>query len=540
MRVRASLTHPVLPAAAAQVPYPPAHLVVTVTGDDSAGELRPRLAFVPVVDRSGSMGVADKLSLVRAALSHLAGELTGDDQLALVSFDHQVLRDLGPQVADRDGVGAFRRALSGLVPGGSTALYEGIRAGLATAAAMDPEVFVRVLVLTDGQANQGPTDPGAFAALVSDLAPNLSVSTIGVGADCDHALLARIAEAGRGSYGFVESPADAPSVVGADLGGLLSAVASDLVVTVRSRAYGTLTPLAADATALSAATEPREGGKPPLGPGWEIRLGSLLAGAERHVVFALDPRLPKRAQVRAVTVADVSVTAVVDDVRVSFEALPKVRFAAEDPDGFAPDEDLVAVVDRARLADAQRQAERLAAAGRIHEASGLLRDLDLVSPSYASMRDAIAAAYNDQGAFAASAPLRASAYAALGTTVSLTGSSVAFDSLAARTIGSYVTDAQRDWAATTRSAINGFGSLGASNDLAGELRLTNGPGSWSATVAPTASLSAPVSSLTFPPGFSDDGPAAGEVSGGGADPGSESTTVDGDAADDDAKGGEGR
>ena len=91
----------------------------------------------------------------------------------------------------------------------------------------------RVLLLTDGLANQGVVDPGELAATAARLrTEGVTTSTFGVGADFDEELLARLATQGGGHFYFIEQARQIPDFFASELGEALEVTARDVVFEV--------------------------------------------------------------------------------------------------------------------------------------------------------------------------------------------------------------------------------------------------------------------------------------------------------------------
>jgi Ca-activated chloride channel homolog len=101
----------------------------------------------------------------------------------------------------------------------------------------------RVLLLTDGLANVGITDPELLVGLCRGaLAQGITTTTIGFGQGFDEDLLRRLAEAGGGSTYYIEQPDQAPAVFAAEIEGLLALSAQNVTVELRpaAAAQGTI------------------------------------------------------------------------------------------------------------------------------------------------------------------------------------------------------------------------------------------------------------------------------------------------------------
>ncbi len=190
------------------------------------GGRRPlNLAFV--VDRSSSMSGA-KLDAAKEAVRTAVAQLRPDDRAALIAYDDDVTVN-HPSAPVGDGR-ALTAAVDALYASGMTALHDGWLAGAEQAAgALRADAMNRVLLLSDGQANVGLTDPAAIADHVRGLASRgVSTSALGIGRDFDERLMQTIADAGDGTYYFIEDPSALPTFFEAELSGLHATVGTSV------------------------------------------------------------------------------------------------------------------------------------------------------------------------------------------------------------------------------------------------------------------------------------------------------------------------
>jgi Ca-activated chloride channel homolog len=195
---------------------------------------RPPLNLALVIDRSGSMA-GSKLSYARKAARFLAGELTPRDRLAIVTFDDEV-NVLVPSQPVLDPL-TFISAINTIDAGGCTALFDGWLAGSTQVAQqLDPTALNRVLLLSDGQANQGLTDAGAIAAKVEGLTQRgISTSAFGLGSGFDEDLMGAIAAAGDGTLAQIESPKQLTDLYASELQGLASTIGRKVSLGIRAK-----------------------------------------------------------------------------------------------------------------------------------------------------------------------------------------------------------------------------------------------------------------------------------------------------------------
>ncbi len=241
---------------------------------NGAHERRPvNVSFV--IDRSGSMS-GGKIELARRAVVDAIARLHSEDRFSIVAYDDHVDVVVESTPASKE---ARRNALARLAQvdaRGSTNLAEGWLRGCEQVAAHQVEAGLnRCLLLTDGLANVGITDPAELERHATELrARGIATTTFGVGADFDEVLLQRMASAGGGNFYYIETPQQIPDLVTSEVGEVLDVVARDATLAV---------------TAPGVVVEPLS--THPLyrtGDATLIRLGELVSEQELDVVLKLN------------------------------------------------------------------------------------------------------------------------------------------------------------------------------------------------------------------------------------------------------------
>jgi Ca-activated chloride channel family protein len=193
---------------------------------------RAPLNLALVIDRSGSMAHDNKFDYAMQAAQLVVENLSCRDIVSVIAFNQEsvVLSPAGPAVNPE----FLNHRLDEITPQGWTNLSAGLVEAFAqinqraTATQMK-----RVIVLTDGQANQGITDPHELRKLVASARRRgIGVSTMGCGDDVDEAVLIALADAGRGRYTDIRESDDIPEAMAAELHGLLGVVAQNVRVEV--------------------------------------------------------------------------------------------------------------------------------------------------------------------------------------------------------------------------------------------------------------------------------------------------------------------
>ncbi len=227
LELRVELDQPVLPADCVQT----AIVKVTLEGIHVPQRHRAPVNVAIVIDRSGSMG-GEKIEHARQAALAAVRRLDADDIVSLISYSNGVTVDIP---ASRVGNGrALERAIEAIEAGGGTNLYGGVMGGANQVRRYIEENRVhRIILLSDGLANVGPSSPAELAALGSELVrEGISVTTVGLGLGFNEDLMTRLATRSDGNTYFVENGADLPRIFDRELGDVLNVVARSVVVEV--------------------------------------------------------------------------------------------------------------------------------------------------------------------------------------------------------------------------------------------------------------------------------------------------------------------
>jgi Ca-activated chloride channel homolog len=315
-----------------------------------------------VIDRSGSMDSPEKMPYVKRSLRVFLRSLAANDIVSIVTYstDAEVL------VPAREvGDGAWiEQAIVRLEPGGSTNLHGGLMLGFREVdRCFDLRRNNRVILLTDGIANVGVTDPERIAADAKGYNERgIYLSTIGLGQEFNDALLSRLAIQGQGAYHFIDSADEMDKVFRKDVLGLVQKAAGDVSVLISP----------GDGMRLVSLTGYE--GRPPAGP-VEVRLRDMGTGDSQVVLAQLDAA-PGRAGHRLLADIELKYT----DVFANRQAAESSAVYAR-PDAAASydplwDLEVLRNVTIQRTAEALKQIDRLYRAARYREAWDLAHQME--------------------------------------------------------------------------------------------------------------------------------------------------------------------
>jgi Ca-activated chloride channel family protein len=287
-RLDAALATPVLMEGAGQNAY----LRVAVTGQPLPGEAdRTPVNLAIVLDRSGSMQ-GHKIAAARDAAKLAIDRLRADDIISVIAYESTV-EVLVPATRATD-TAAIYQAIDRVYANGNTALFAGVSKGAGEIRKfLSRDRVNRIILLSDGLANVGPSSPGELGDLGTALGKEgITVSTMGLGLDYNEDLMTKLAMTSDGNHMFVENAVDLERAYALEFGDALSVVAQDVEMRL---------------TCSQGVRPVRVLGRESTIDGQVIRtsLNQLGSGQTRYVIVELD--LPAHKADDTAAVADVAI-----------------------------------------------------------------------------------------------------------------------------------------------------------------------------------------------------------------------------------------
>jgi Mg-chelatase subunit ChlD len=367
------------------------HLRVALRASPARNLTRARLSVAVALDVSGSMEGA--IANARAAAEALVRRLDADDHFALVTFsnDARAVIPSGPIGPRRSAVIA---RIAGIRTEGGTNIGQGL--GLAyreVAADQAPGDVLRVvMLLSDGQANAGDTDPESLAGRAARaFQDGVQTSAFGLGDSFDAPLLSTIADRGAGGYYYLASAAQIGPAFARELDARLVPAALAVEVRVRlrpdvtptkvygSRQLGTIDAAAVRAQEVSADVQAqrREGIKRDRREDGEGGMRFFMPSFARgdHHATLLEIRLPAGVGERPLGSVEVRYKDRLLGKNVTTEIPVRIRYARSEAESAATvDQGMLRTVQAFAAGDAIVAAAGRVDAGDREGAAGLLRE----------------------------------------------------------------------------------------------------------------------------------------------------------------------
>lgn len=338
-----------------------------------------------VIDRSGSMQGLP-ISQAREAAIMAINRLQRTDIASVVIFDHSidVLVPAQP-VAD---TGLFAHLIQRVHARGNTAIHAGVLAGAAEVRKFrDSGRLNRVVLLSDGQANVGPSRPEEFAVLGRALlAEGISVSTIGLGLGYNEDLMLSLARSSDGNHAFAREPNDLVAIFNREFSDVLASCAQTVSIDIELKeGVRAVKALSRDGTIAGSKAK--------------FSLNQVYAATEHYVLLEVEvDRKLAVAGEQELGAVKVAYTQAPGGARQSLTTAIRGRFTASEEEIRAGTDAKVAeaVVEQVVL-ERSREAVVLQDRGRLDEAQALLKQNAADIKAYAATAKAPAAHLLDLG-----------------------------------------------------------------------------------------------------------------------------------------------
>ena len=311
VEVDTKLGQSVLPAGKAQRIY----LRVALKGAKPAtNEERTPVNVALVLDRSGSME-GEKLAQAKEAAIMALDRLAAEDVISIVTYDHTVDAAVpATKMTDRDRLVAKIRDMEA---GGRTALYAGVEQGLREVKKfLANDRINRVILLSDGLANVGPSTPAELGRLGQKAAGDgVSITTIGLGLGYNEDLMARLAGASDGNHAFVEHPDQLVDIFNKEFGDVLSVVAQEITIIIECRSGFTPKRVLGRDADIS-------------GQRVELKLNQVYGGQEKYAIVEIEvPAGQAVGEVSDIASVDVGYTSMSSKAREAVKETVDGRFS---------------------------------------------------------------------------------------------------------------------------------------------------------------------------------------------------------------------
>lgn len=228
-----------------------------------------------VIDRSGSMK-GQKIEKAREAALLAVDMLRENDIISIIGYDSSA-KVIVPATRLTDKHALKQRIRDAVRANGNTALFAGVAKGIhETKKFLSNNKVNRVILLSDGQANVGPSSSSELGELgIAAAKQGIAVTTIGLGEGYNEDLMTTLAGYSDGNHAFVENAGDLELAFNREFNDVMNVVAQqvNVEITVKNgkplRLYG------------------REGKI--RGNRVNVRLNQIYANQEKYILLELAP-----------------------------------------------------------------------------------------------------------------------------------------------------------------------------------------------------------------------------------------------------------
>lgn len=339
------------------------YLKVSLTGFPSTSTKRVPVNLALVIDRSGSMG-GERIEQATEAAVMAVNTLSSEDILSVVVYDNIVDVIVPAAKIGNNKEKLITQIRDKLMANGGTALFAGVSRGIKeTSKFLDKNQVNRIILLSDGQANVGPSTTSELAELGKIAArKGIAITTMGIGEGYNEDLMAAIAQYSDGNHVFVQHSDDLEKTFAREFSDVMSIVAQDVVVQIK--VADNVKPL----RLLGREGEIR-------GDTVTVRLNQLYANQEKYVMLEVLPAKGRTAQTRPLAGVNVSYNNLVTGEKERWDGKLSVSYTTSASDVKKAQVEEV-VVDSAIQKSALKNEKvlQLIDEGKMDEAEKILRE----------------------------------------------------------------------------------------------------------------------------------------------------------------------
>lgn len=166
------------------------------------------------------------MDYARKAAIYAVEQLKENDRVSITIYDDQV-EVLVPNILATNKTQIIEK-IKRIHSRGYINLYEGwLERSKQVSQKYSSERLNRVIMLSDGLANKGETNPDVICTDVHGLMQHgVSTSTMGIGDDFNEDLMEAMAKSGDGNYYYIESPDSLPAIFQSESQGIMATIGS--------------------------------------------------------------------------------------------------------------------------------------------------------------------------------------------------------------------------------------------------------------------------------------------------------------------------
>lgn len=256
------------------------YIKVTLNGGNILQKIsRTPINIALVIDRSGSMS-GDKIAKARDAALMAVDMLGSHDILSVIGYDYSA--EIIVPATKLQNKSRLKKIIRNEIQAeGNTALFAGVSKGIAEVNKFLSKNNVnRVILLSDGQANVGPSSSSELGELgISAAKQGIAVTTIGLGDGYNEDLMTTLAGYSDGNHFFAKNAGDLETAFNREFNDVMNVVAQEVAVTFKLNQFKPVRLLGRDGKIS--------------GRNVSVKLNQLYANQEKYILLEVEPTAKK-------------------------------------------------------------------------------------------------------------------------------------------------------------------------------------------------------------------------------------------------------